>query len=111
MDNKINQIWGDIKTYLSDHLPEHAINTWFDPVKPIAIQKNDLVLEVPNQFFYEWIESHYSKHINKATETLFNNKFLIKFIISAKNQEIQPEEPSITTKVNKKKSLISFIAR
>ena len=106
MDKKINQIWGDIKTYLGDHLPEHAINTWFEPIKPIAIQKNELVLEVPNQFFYEWIESHYSKHINKATEKLFNNKFLIKFIISAKNQEIQPEEPSVATKVNKQSSLI-----
>ncbi len=106
MDKKINQIWGDIKTYLGDHLPEHAINTWFEPIKPIAIQKNELVLEVPNQFFYEWIESHYSKHINKATEKLFDNKFLIKFIISAKNQEIQPEEPSVATKVNKQSSLI-----
>ena len=106
MDKKINQIWADIKTYLGDHLPEHAINTWFEPIKPIAIQKNELVLEVPNQFFYEWIESHYSKHINKATEKLFNNKFLIKFIISAKNQEIQPEEPSVATKVNKQSSLI-----
>ena len=106
MDKKINQIWGDIKTYLGDHLPEHAINTWFEPIKPIAIQKNELVLEVPNQFFYEWIESHYSKHINKATEKLFNNRFLIKFIISAKNQEIQPEEPSVSTKVNKQSSLI-----
>ena len=106
MDKKINQIWGDIKTCLGDHLPEHAINTWFEPIKPIAIQKNELVLEVPNQFFYEWIESHYSKHINKATEKLFNNKFLIKFIISAKNQEIQPEEPSVATKVNKQSSLI-----
>tara|TARA_X000001036_G_scaffold261159_1_gene242760 strand:- start:390 stop:1739 length:1350 start_codon:yes stop_codon:yes gene_type:complete len=106
VDKKINQIWGDIKTYLGDHLPEHAINTWFEPIKPIAIQKNELVLEVPNQFFYEWIESHYSKHINKATEKLFDNKFLIKFIISAKNQEIQPEEPSVATKVNKQSSLI-----
>jgi len=106
VDKKINQIWGDIKTYLGDHLPEHAINTWFEPIKPIAIQKNELVLEVPNQFFYEWIESHYSKHINKATEKLFNNRFLIKFIISAKNQEIQPEEPSVATKVNKQSSLI-----
>ena len=106
MDKKTNQIWGDIKTYLGNHLPEHAINTWFEPIKPIAVQKNELVLEVPNQFFYEWIESHYSKHINKATEKLFNNKFLIKFIISAKNQEIQPEEPSVATKVNKQSSLI-----
>ena len=106
MDKKINQIWNDIKTYLGDHLPEHAINTWFEPIKPIAIQKNELVLEVPNQFFYEWVESHYSKHMNKATEELFDNKFLIKFIISAKNQEIQPEEPSVSTKVNKQSSLI-----
>ena len=105
MDKKINQIWGDIKTFLGGNLPEHAINTWFDPIKPVAKQNNELILEVPNQFFYEWVESHYSKHINKATETLFKNKFSIKFIVSVKNQEIQAEEPIVPTSA-KESSLI-----
>ena len=105
MDKKINQIWGDIKTFLGGNLPEHAINTWFDPIKPVAKQNNELILEVPNQFFYEWVESHYSKHINKATETLFKNKFSIKFIVSVKNQEIQTEEPIVPTSA-KESSLI-----
>ena len=105
MDKKINQIWGDIKTFLGGSLPEHAINTWFDPIKPVAKQNNELILEVPNQFFYEWVESHYSKHINKATDTLFKNKFSIKFIVSVKNQEIQAEEPIVPTNA-KESSLI-----
>jgi len=105
VDKKINQIWGDIKTFLGGNLPEHAINTWFDPIKPVAKQNNELILEVPNQFFYEWVESHYSKHINKATETLFKNKFSIKFIVSVKNQEIQTEEPIVPTSA-KESSLI-----
>ena len=105
MDKKINQIWGDIKTFLGGNLPEHAINTWFDPIKPVAKQNNELILEVPNQFFYEWVESHYSKHINKATDTLFKNKFSIKFIVSVKNQEIQAEEPIVPTNA-KESSLI-----
>ncbi len=51
MDKKINQIWGDIKTYLGDHLPEHAINTWFEPIKPVSIEREGLTLEVPSKFY------------------------------------------------------------
>ena len=50
-------LWRDVKDSLSVDLPKHAYNTWLEPILPIAINDTELVLEVPNQFFFEWIES------------------------------------------------------
>ena len=59
-------LWLAIYNELAETLPTHAINTWFEPISPVALSEKELVLEVPNQFFYEWIESHYKKNLNNA---------------------------------------------
>jgi chromosomal replication initiator protein len=38
---------------------EQAFNTWFEPIIPIKYDKNVLTIQVPSQFFYEWLEEHY----------------------------------------------------
>ena len=52
--------------FLKKSLPEHAIGAWFEPLKPVEFSGNKLILEVPNQFFCEWIDSHYKKHLLTA---------------------------------------------
>ena len=72
--------WKNIKGDLAQQLPGHTISTWFDPIKLILIDDKELVLEVPNQFFYDWIESHYRKHINKSLQNLGFNDISTKYI-------------------------------
>mgnify|MGYP000337835115 CR=1 FL=1 len=93
--------WKQIKEGLSNQLPGHTISTWFDPINPVAIDGNDLILEVPSQFFYDWIESHYRHHINKSIETLKLDNVSTKFIISAETQEIKTDEKQNLTPVKK----------
>ena len=93
--------WKKIKEDLSNQLPGHTISTWFDPINPVAIDGNDLILEVPSQFFYDWIESHYRHHINKSIEVLNLNSVSTKFIISAETQEIKTDEKQDLTPVKK----------
>ncbi len=40
-------------------MEEQAFNTWFEPIVPIKYDKNVLTIQVPSQFFYEWLEEHY----------------------------------------------------
>ena len=84
--------WREIKESLAGQLPTHTISTWFDPISPIAIEGGELVLEVPNQFFYDWIESHYRNHINKSLDDLGKSNLSTKFIISAEIKEIAIEQ-------------------
>ena len=91
--------WKKIKEDLSNQLPGHTISTWFAPINPVAIDDNELILEVPSQFFYDWIESHYRHHINKSIEVLNLNSVSTKFIISAETQEIKTDEKQDLTPV------------
>mgnify|MGYP000889463612 CR=1 FL=1 len=84
--------WEKIKNGLGERIPQHAINTWFEPIKPIALLKNELVVEVPNQFFYEWIEAHYKQVIKRATEGVSKNGLYVRLKVSNKEQQIKEKE-------------------
>ena len=87
-----DKTWKKIKTELGENIPQHAINTWFEPIRPIILSKNELVVEVPNQFFYEWIESHYKQVIRKATERVSKNGLYVRLTVSDKEQKIEEQE-------------------
>ena len=114
-----DNLWRSIYNELAETLPSHAINTWFEPVSPVALTNNELVLEVPNQFFYEWIESHYKQNINQAILKTEQPDLKIRFIISAEiiqlnnSAEAQRKQPKQNghprPQINKRYTFESFI--
>ena len=78
-------LWSQAFKRLKESLPDHAINTRFEPVVPVAIADGELILEVPNQFFYEWIDSHYRQKISGALKDASNKKTKYRFIVSTQN--------------------------
>lgn len=52
-------LWNHCLTIIKDNIPERAYKTWFLPIRPIKYADNTLVLQVPSQFFYEYLEEHY----------------------------------------------------
>ena len=92
-------IWNKAYKKLKESLPDHAINTWFEPVVPVAIADGELILEVPNQFFYEWIDSHYRETISGVLKDASNKKTKYRFIVSAKGQKKEIDDFKSTTKI------------
>ena len=77
-----------IKKQLKKNQPSHAYSTWFEPINPIAFNNNTLVLELPNQFFFEWIQTHYKDTILKTGIGLINDLLEIKYTVSPESQKI-----------------------
>ena len=50
-------IWKQTKKEIKKKIPDHAYSTWVDPIKLVGFNDNILRLEVPNQFFFNWIQS------------------------------------------------------
>jgi len=44
---------------IKDNISEASYNTWFVPIIPLQYEKNIFVLQVPSQFFVEYIEEKY----------------------------------------------------
>ncbi|MBN4080729.1 chromosomal replication initiator protein DnaA [Caldithrix abyssi] len=75
-------IWNAAKENLKKNQPQHAYSTWFEPITSIGLNNDKLVLEVPNQFFFEWIHSHYKDSILKETGKAYGRNLTIKYTVS-----------------------------
>jgi chromosomal replication initiator protein len=58
--------WENCLIYLKEHIPTQSFKTWFEPIKPLALNGDVLTIQVPSQFFYEWLEENYAKVIMLA---------------------------------------------
>ncbi len=66
MDNTHDLVWSKCLNVIKDNIPQNSFNTWFAPIKPIKIVNNVLTIQVPSQFFYEWLEEHYIELLRKT---------------------------------------------
>ena len=101
-----SNIWDKTKNVLRDRLPAHAFETWFEPIKPLKVAGPQLILQVPNQFFSEWVDMHYRKHIISTLEGLGGEPREIKYVISTEgNNPSEKLGDNITFKSTPKKIL------
>ncbi len=60
------QVWDACLDAIREKINPLAFKTWFFPIKPISFSGSELTIEVPSQFFYEWIEENYSTFLRQA---------------------------------------------
>ena len=59
MESNHIEIWRECLKVIKDNTQEQAFKTWFKPIVPVSLKDNILTIQVPSQFFYEWLEEHY----------------------------------------------------
>ncbi|MFM8587534.1 MAG: chromosomal replication initiator protein DnaA [Bacteroidota bacterium] len=67
MEKPFEKVWSNCLAIIKDIVEWQHFKTWFEPIKPVALKGNVLTIQVPSQFFYEYIEEHY---INLLAKTL-----------------------------------------
>jgi chromosomal replication initiator protein len=58
--------WDECLSIIKESIHPQSFTTWFRPINPVKLEDRNLTVQVPSQFFYEWLEGHYSTLINKA---------------------------------------------
>ncbi len=66
MNNKCELVWGNCLEIIKDNISSNSFKTWFEPIKPVKLENNVLTIQVPSQFFYEWLEEHYVTLLRKT---------------------------------------------
>lgn len=59
MFNLPEQLWNRCLSIIKDNISEASYNTWFAPIVALKYEDNVFVLQVPSQFFVEYIEEKY----------------------------------------------------
>ncbi len=66
MNTNCRHLWNKCLHVIKDNISEVAFNTWFAPIIPLKYEDNMLTVQVPSQFFYEYLEDKYIDLIQKT---------------------------------------------
>ena len=79
-DNHV-EIWNKCLSVIKDNVKEQAYKTWFEPIIPVSLSDNVLTLQVPSQFFYEYLEEHYIDHLRTTIKRFVGAKGKLAYIM------------------------------
>ncbi|MCX7983872.1 MAG: chromosomal replication initiator protein DnaA [Bacteroidetes bacterium] len=79
------KIWSECLKLIKENTTSLSYKTWFEPIKPIKFINNELTVQVPSQFFYDWVEEHYGSLIQKVICSVIGEEAKLFYLI-------QPDE-------------------
>jgi chromosomal replication initiator protein len=85
MSKDYNQVWTNCLEIIKDNVSHQAFKTWFEPIKPIKIENEVLTIQVPSQFFYEWLEEHYVTLLRKIIKRELGTNGRLEYSIIMEN--------------------------
>lgn len=87
MVNDGRNIWDKCLQIIKTEINPQAYKTWFEPIEPVRFDKKILTIQVPNNFFYEWIEEHYVHLMKKALLEVIGNSAGLNYRILKTKQD------------------------
>lgn len=79
--DELTHIWQETLNKIRERLSNPSFKTWFSDTEPVKINENDqLIIEVPNEFIKDWLESRYVDLIQEIIKGLTNNDWKIVFL-------------------------------
>jgi chromosomal replication initiator protein len=99
----VNSIWKNCLTRIKENVTLMTYNTWFLPIRPIEIKESNLKVQLPSQFFWEWIDEHYSIIIDKTIKEILGASGTLSYIIADekenKEENLRRDKEILTTKI------------
>lgn len=88
MEKSPENVWNECLVIIKDNVTPQSYTTWFEPIKAVKLEDDILTIEVPSQFFYEWLEEHYVVLLKKTlTRVLGENAGLEYRIVVDKGEK------------------------
>ena len=87
MSRTPESVWSSVLNIIRDNISEQSFKTWFEPILPVELQKNVLTIQVPSQFFYEWLEEHYVALLRKTLQRELGADARLEYRIVVENSD------------------------
>jgi chromosomal replication initiator protein len=78
----LDAIWGEVRQQLRACLLAKDFDTWIAPLRAMAWETDELVVEVPSAFGLEWIRSHYWDDVERALEAAAGRSARLRLVVN-----------------------------
>jgi len=98
MDKACERVWQNCLNIIKDIVEWQHFKTWFEPITPVLLKDNVLTIQVPSQFFYEYIEENYVNLLAKTLKRELGKDARLEYRImvdsgNARNQPLTMDVP------------------
>ena len=83
--NEAEHAWDKCLSIIKDNVNWRTYQTWFEPIKAVTLTENILTLQVPSQFFYEWLEEHFVELLGKTIKRILGKEGRLEYRIMMEN--------------------------
>jgi chromosomal replication initiator protein len=89
-------MWGDCLTVIKDIVPQAVFEAWFKPIIPLSYEDRKFTIQVPTQFFYEYLEEKYVNVLKMTLNRVFGEGTTLKYRIMVGKQANVPNGNAVT---------------
>lgn len=92
MEVNCGTVWNDCLEVIRENVGEENFNTWFKPINPLRVEGDVLTIQVPSQFFYEWLEDNYVPVLKRAIHSVLGPTGRLEYsvVVDSGNQQTPP---------------------
>jgi chromosomal replication initiator protein len=89
----MNEQWSEALANIKEQIGAQNFDTWIAPIRFVSRSKNEVVLDVPNKFFRDWLTEHYIGKLEDVLSSSAKHAVRIVFQVNEKvGQQAHPEK-------------------
>ncbi len=79
--------WQECLEIIRDNVNSQKFSAWFEPIKPVKLEDQVLTIQVPSQFWYEWLEEHYYSILRTTISKVIGADGKLQYSINMEQKE------------------------
>ncbi len=83
-----SEIWNICMNMVRDRVNNQTYKAWFEPIIPKKYDGENFWIQVPSQFFSDWIDEHYFSLLNEVLTKVTGKEIKLEYIISTENETV-----------------------
>jgi chromosomal replication initiator protein len=87
VEAEVRDVWQRCLDKIQKQVTSLGFKTWFQPIVPIKLAEKDITVQVPSQFFYDWVDQHYNALIRETISSVLGEGAKLYYSIASEDVE------------------------
>ncbi|MBR1626190.1 MAG: chromosomal replication initiator protein DnaA [Bacteroidales bacterium] len=84
----LKKAWNECLTILKDIIPEDEFRIWFSELIPVKYEDNFLYINVPSNYYYEYIEAHYVDELIRTIRRVIDPSVKLRYMTKVTESDL-----------------------
>ena len=99
------QVWAACLDLVRERVNTQSFKTWFEPIVPLHLRAGSLTVQVPSQFFYDWLEEHYYGILTATIQTVLGKDARLEYSVRSEDAAPSAETELLSFRPDEQGSL------